>query len=155
MWFWLDMQWKKAGMKSKTCFKTLFNLSGPWQMSQCACFSSKILCVVNLIGNCMRVKSLGITPGLVNARPPGRAKFANAPPPRTDKAGKCHAVAGGGGGCSWNWRMHYYQERSYLRVNLTLLLTWRLVLLRISTITININSGVYFDYRGFSLDERV
>ena len=51
--------------------------------------------------------------------------------------------------------MHYYQERSYLRVNLTLLLTLRLVLLRISTITININSGVYFDYRGFSLDKRV
>ena len=51
--------------------------------------------------------------------------------------------------------MHYYQERSYLRVNLTLLLTLRLVLLRISTITININRGVYFDYRGFSLDKRV
>ena len=48
----------------------------------------------------MRVKSLGITPGLVNARPPGRAKFANAPlpPPGTDKAGKCHTVAPGGGG---------------------------------------------------------
>ena len=49
----------------------------------------------------MRVKSLGITPGSVNARPPGRANFANAPPPGTDKAGKCHAVArgeGGGGG---------------------------------------------------------
>ena len=48
----------------------------------------------------MRVKSLGITPGLVNARPPGRAKFANAPPPPpgTDKAGKCHTVAPGGGG---------------------------------------------------------
>ena len=103
----------------------------------------------------MRVKSLGITPGLVNARPPGRAKFANAPPPPpgTDKAGKCHTVAPGGGG---GGGMHYYQERSYLRVNLTLLLTLRLVLLRISIITINcINSGVYFDYRGFSLDKKV
>ena len=51
----------------------------------------------------MRVKSLGITPGLVNARPPGRAKFANAPPPPpgTDKAGKCHTVAPGGGGVGW------------------------------------------------------
>ena len=48
----------------------------------------------------MRVKSLGITPGLVNARPPGRAKVANAapPPPGTATAGKCHAVAGGVGG---------------------------------------------------------
>ena len=35
---------------------------------------------------------------------------------------------------------------------MALLLTLRLVLLRISIITINMNSGVYFDYRGFSLD---
>ena len=49
----------------------------------------------------MRVKSLGITPGSVNARPPGRANFANAPPPGTDKAGKCHAVARGEGGGGW------------------------------------------------------
>ena len=45
-------------------------------MNQYACFSSKILCVVDLMGNRMRVKSLGIAPGLVNARPssssPGR-----------------------------------------------------------------------------------
>ena len=46
----------------------------------------------------MRAKSLGIALGLVNARPPGRAKFANAPPPGTDKAGKCPPVARGGGG---------------------------------------------------------
>ena len=36
--------------------------------------------------------------GLANARPQGSAKFANAPPPGTDKAGKCPAVAQGGGG---------------------------------------------------------
>ena len=65
-------------------------------MSQYACLSSKILCVVNLIGNRMRAKSLGIALGLVNARPPGRAKFANAPPPGTDKAEKCPPVARGG-----------------------------------------------------------
>ena len=29
----------------------------------------------------MRVKTLGMAPGLVNAQPPGSAKFANAPPP--------------------------------------------------------------------------
>ena len=41
----------------------------------------------------MRVKSSG----LANARPPGRAKFANAPPPGL-RAGKCPAVARRGGG---------------------------------------------------------
>ena len=39
------------------------------------------LCSYILIGNRVRIKSLGIAPGLANARPPGRAKFANAPPP--------------------------------------------------------------------------
>ena len=29
----------------------------------------------------MRVKSLGMSPGLANVRPPGSTKFANAPPP--------------------------------------------------------------------------
>ena len=43
----------------------------------------------------MRVKSSGMAPGLANARPPGSAKFANALPPETDKAGKCPAVAWG------------------------------------------------------------
>ncbi|CAH3183837.1 unnamed protein product, partial [Porites lobata] len=38
--------------------------------------------------------------GLANARPPGRAKFANAPPPGL-RAGKCPAVARGGGGGGW------------------------------------------------------
>ena len=46
----------------------------------------------------MRVKSSGMARGLANARPQGSAKFANAPPPGTDKAGKCPAVARGGGG---------------------------------------------------------
>ena len=45
----------------------------------------------------MRVKSSGLAPGLANARPPGSAKFANAPTPGTDKAGKCPAVARGEG----------------------------------------------------------
>ena len=45
----------------------------------------------------MRVKRSGMARGLANARPQGSAKFANAPPPGTDKAGKCPAVARGGG----------------------------------------------------------
>ena len=43
----------------------------------------------------MRVKSSVVAPGLANARPPDSAKFANAPIPGTDKAGKCPAVARG------------------------------------------------------------
>ena len=38
---------------------------------------------------------MGIVPGLANARSPGSATFANAPPPGTDKAGKCPEVARG------------------------------------------------------------
>ena len=56
--------------------------SCPWQMSQCACFPSKILCVVSiLIGNHVHVKRLGIVSGVPNASRPGSAKFTNAPPP--------------------------------------------------------------------------
>ena len=44
------------------------------------------------------VKSLELAPGLANARTPGSAKFANAPLPGADKAGKCPEVARGGGG---------------------------------------------------------
>ena len=35
----------------------------------------------------MRVKSSGMAPGLANARPPGSAKFANAPPPGLTRPG--------------------------------------------------------------------
>ena len=43
-----------------------------------------------------------MAPGSANARPPGSAKFER-PHPGTDKAGKCPAVArGGGAGRSWN-----------------------------------------------------
>ena len=49
------------------------------------------LCSYLLIGNRVRVESSGLTPGL-----------ANAPPPGTDKAGKCPAVPQGrGGGGDW------------------------------------------------------
>ena len=41
----------------------------------------------------MRVKSLGMSPGLANVRPPGSTKFANAPPP-----GLTSSPGGGGGG---------------------------------------------------------
>ena len=40
----------------------------------------------------------GLSPGLANARPPGRAKLANAPP-GTNKTGQmpCSCLGGGGG----------------------------------------------------------
>ena len=41
----------------------------------------------------MRVKSLGMSPGLANVRPLGSTKFANAPPP-----GLTSSPGGGGGG---------------------------------------------------------
>ena len=50
-------------------------------MSQSAFYPVNLLCGYILIGNRVRVKSLGMAPGLANARPPGSAKFANAPPP--------------------------------------------------------------------------
>ena len=56
-----------------------------------------------LIGNRVRVKSLGMALGLTNARSPGSAKFANAPPrdwqggqiPRSSPGGMEGAGAGG------------------------------------------------------------
>ena len=38
------------------------------------------LCSYIPVGNYVCVKSLGKAPGLENAQPPGRAKFAKAPP---------------------------------------------------------------------------
>ena len=43
----------------------------------------------------MRVKNLGMSPGLANVRPPGSTKFANAPPPGLTSSPE---VAEGGGG---------------------------------------------------------
>ena len=40
-----------------------------------------LCCHLILMGDRMRVKSSGIAPGFANVRPPGSAKFANAPPP--------------------------------------------------------------------------
>ena len=64
-------------------FQSSSVFSHPRQMSQSACFSSKILCVVIyiLIGNFVHVKRSGLVPALANARPPGSVKFANVPPP--------------------------------------------------------------------------
>ena len=73
-------------------------------MSQYACFSSKILCVVSfLIGNRVHVKSLGKAPGLAYARPPGQA----AQNLGLTGQGNAPQWPGGGGGVagaghSWN-----------------------------------------------------
>ena len=48
-----------------------------------------------LIGNRVRVKSLGLAPGLANARSPGQRKICKCPTPGTDEAGKCPAVTRG------------------------------------------------------------
>lgn len=41
----------------------------------------------------MHVKGSRVAPGLANARLPGRAKFANAPPPGLTRRGKCPTKA--------------------------------------------------------------
>ena len=41
-------------------------------------FQLNPLCIYSLIGNCVRVKSLGLVLRLANAQPLGNAKFANA-----------------------------------------------------------------------------
>ena len=46
----------------------------------CLFFQQNPLCSYILIGKRVRVKSLGLAPGLANARPLSSAKFANAPP---------------------------------------------------------------------------
>ena len=46
----------------------------------------------------MRVKSSRMARGLANARPPGSAKFANAPPPGLTRRAMPRSSPGGGGG---------------------------------------------------------
>ena len=46
----------------------------------------------------MRVKSSGMARGLVNAQPPGSAKFANAPPPGLTRQANVAVAWGGRGG---------------------------------------------------------
>ena len=46
----------------------------------CLFFQLNPLCIYILIGNRVCVKSSGLALGLANARPPGKAKLANAPP---------------------------------------------------------------------------
>ena len=45
----------------------------------------------------MRVKSSGMARGLTNARPPGSAKFANAPHPGLTRRANAPQLPGGGG----------------------------------------------------------
>ena len=42
-------------------------------------------------------KFSGLSPGLANARPPGRAKLANAPPPGLTRRANAPQLPGGGG----------------------------------------------------------
>ena len=73
-------------------------------MSQSARFSSKTYI---RIGNHLRVKSSGVAPGLANARLPGKAKFANAPPPGlTRRANSPQWPWGGGGGAGRSGNLH-------------------------------------------------
>ena len=43
-------------------------------------------------------KAPGMAPGLANSRPPGSAKFADAPPPGLTRQGNAPQLPGGEGG---------------------------------------------------------
>ena len=49
----------------------------------------------------MRVKSSRMAPGLANARPPGSAKFENAPPSGLTRRANAPQKPEGGGGGRW------------------------------------------------------
>ena len=93
MYFWLNKQCMKKCMHKieNMPLQTSSIFSCLWEVSQSACFSSKILCVVIFwYRKRVRVKSSG----LANAWPsaPGQLKICKCPTPGTDKAGKCPAV---------------------------------------------------------------
>ena len=71
MLFWLDKQWRNARIKSRTCLYNplhFFPVLDRW--ANMLVFPVKSSSYI-LIENRVRVKSLGIAPGLANARPPG------------------------------------------------------------------------------------
>ena len=83
--------------------KTSTSLSSPWQTIQsatnCWSFAIKSSMFGFRVGNHMSVKS----PGVGKCSTPGRAKFANAPPPGLTRHANAPQLPGGGGdGHSWN-----------------------------------------------------
>ena len=73
--------------------------SHPWQMSQTACFSSKILCVVTDSDRKPRAcQKLGVGPGVGKCPASGQRRICKCPTPGTDRVGKCPTVARG-----WGW----------------------------------------------------
>ena len=97
----LEGQLRNACIKSRTLMplQTSSNFSRPWQMSQSACFSSRILCVVIFWQETACVsKAPGWPRGLQMPAPPG-----------TNRAGKCPTVAtsprgkGKGGAAGMDW----------------------------------------------------
>ena len=85
--------------------------SRPWQMSQSACFSSKILCVVSCERKPRACQKLGVGPGVGKCPAPGQRKSCKCPTPGLKRRANTpqHPKGGGGGGGagrSWNWLMH-------------------------------------------------
>ena len=70
-------------------------------MSQSACFSSEILCVVSSERKPRACQKLGVGPGVGKCPAPGQRKSCKCPTPGTEKAGKYPAAAQGGGGGGW------------------------------------------------------
>ena len=71
-------------------------------MSQCACFSSKILSIVNLNRKLHACQKLGNNPGVGKCPAPGQSKFCKYPtPPGLTKRANATQQPGGGGGGRW------------------------------------------------------
>ena len=94
----------------------------PWQMIQCACFPSKILCVVIFALETTWVPKISVGASWLTNSDPRAAQNLLIPHPRGCKAGKCLVKAwegGGGGGLGAAeivWLMHKFV--------VTVLLTW-------------------------------
>ena len=96
-------------------------LCPPWQMSQSACFPSKILCVVIFGLETTWVPEISVVTSWLGNSDPRAAQNLLIPHPRGCKAGKCLVIAWEGGGgvlgaAGIVWLMHKFV--------VTVLLTW-------------------------------
>ena len=119
----LEGQWGNECIKSRTLMplQTSSNFSRPWQMSQSACFSSRILCVVIFWQEtACASKAPGWPRGLQMPAPspPGLTGRENAPQ-------KPLVHGGRGGGRSWNSLMLniWFLPLRLVVINLTILIS--------------------------------
>ena len=85
------------------------SFSSPWwtshSVTNCWSLPTKPSMFVFRVGNHVHVKKPEVAQGKANARPPDRAKFANASPPGLTMRANAPQLPGGNER-SWNWLMH-------------------------------------------------